>query len=29
MKWKNFKRKNQFDTETLNYLQIDLVYAHQ
>ena len=29
MKWKNFKRKNQFHTETLKYLQSDLVYAHQ
>ena len=23
------QRKNQFDTETLNYLQIDLIYARQ
>ena len=29
MKWKICQRKNTFPTETLNYLQIDLIYPHQ
>ena len=28
MQWKLCQRKNEFHTQTLNYLQMDLVYAH-
>ena len=29
MTWKIFQPKNKFHRENLNYLQIDLIYAHQ